>query len=387
MKDKTIVIITILIVLVAGIGVYAQTFLNRSNGFGAGGPAAREVVLNEPQTNNATDGNETQNAVNNTTDILRPGIGTLPVETRNAIIDELRRRAGIGVGPQVPGIGVGPQVPGNDTPENVTRRLRISTTTSLFDTGLLDAMEDAFEKRHPNVDVHIVSGGTGIALARGARGDADLVIVHDRTRELAFVANGSGTSRTEFSFNHFWVVGPAGDPANIRGLVGAGSGFRRIRDAGRLNLPGAPRTDPNTTRFISRGDASGTHSREQSIWRGIGENPALIRNETIWYLESGTGMRDTLVIANYFGAYTLTDSGTFLAHGGNLRQKITTGGDLLNVYTAIPVCPVRHNHTNIEDAHAFVAFLVSAEGQGIINNFGRAQFGEPLFRPLPIPTA
>lgn len=363
MKDRMTVIITILIVLIAGIGVYAESFLNSSNKLGSDRPAFREVVLNDPQGtgNNSSDkqklgtgnitGNTTQTGTSNKTKL---GTGTGPTGTRNIT-------------------GTGPEKPGNDT-NNVPRRtLKISTTTSLDDTGLLKEIESAFEKKYP-VDVHIISGGTGIAIGYGERGDVDLILVHDKTRELSFVANGFGTRRTEFAYNHFWVVGPADDPAGIKGSS-ATSGFKKIAEEGAKT--------PDKVKFVSRGDESGTHSREKSIWRLAGVNHTSIRNAT-WYRESGTGMGTTLTIASQLNAYTLTDSGTFLAFKDRIRlvEITTTGSELLNIYTAIPVNPQKHPKTNIEDAENFVSFLISTQGQKIIGNFGKAKFGEPLFTPM-----
>ena len=144
-----------------------------------------------------------------------------------------------------------------------TSKLRISTTTSLEDTGLLKELEAAFEKKYPGVDVQVVSGGTGIALQYGERGDVDLMLVHDKARETKFVSDGFGTNRTEFAYNYFWIVGPADDPAGIKGL-NATEAFKKIAEEGQNN--------PDQVQFVSRGDDSGTHAREKKIWnsRGVG---------------------------------------------------------------------------------------------------------------------
>ncbi|MEN4017126.1 MAG: substrate-binding domain-containing protein [Methanobacterium sp.] len=362
MKDRTTVIITILIVLIAGIGVYAESFLNSSKP-GSDMPAFREVVLNDPQGtgNNSTNG--TGNITGNTSQ----------TGTRN--ITETTNRTGITNKPQS-GTGTGPGEARKDTNNVPKRTLKISTTTSLYDTKLLDEIESAFEKKYP-VDVHIIAAGTGIAIGHGEKGDVDLLLVHDKTREENFVKAGFGTRRTEFAYNHFWVVGPADDPAGIKG-PSATSGFKKIAEEGNKT--------PDRVKFVSRGDTSGTHSREIRIWGLAGVNHTSIRNATLWYRESGTGMGTTLTIADNLKAYTLTDSGTFLAFskGDKIRlvPLVTTGSDLLNVYTAIPVNPQKHSHTNIEDAENFVSFLISTQGQGIIGNFGKDKFGEPLFTPI-----
>lgn len=256
-------------------------------------------------------------------------------------------------------------------------KLRISTTTSLEDTGLLKDVEAAFEKKYPGVDVQVVSGGTGIAIQYGERGDVDLMLVHDKARETKFVNDGFGTKRTEFAYNYFWIVGPADDPAGIKGL-NATAAFKKITEMGQTN--------PNV-KFVSRGDASGTNAREIKIWNSTGIDINKTKNSSSWYIESGKGMGDTLIIANEKNAYTITDSGTFLAFSKDAKIKlvplVTTGKDLLNIYTAIPVNPQKFPKTNIDAANNFVNFLVSPEGQNIIGNYGNDKFGQPLFTPIP----
>jgi tungstate transport system substrate-binding protein len=258
-----------------------------------------------------------------------------------------------------------------------TSKLRISTTTSLEDTGLLKELEAAFEKKYPGVDVQVVSGGTGIAIQYGERGDVDLMLVHDKARETKFVSDGFGTNRTEFAYNYFWIVGPANDPAGIKGM-NATEAFKTIAQQGQTN--------PNVI-WVSRGDASGTNAREIKIWNSTGIDINKTKNSSSWYIESGKGMGDTLILANEKNAYTITDSGTFLAFSKDAKIKlvplVTTGKDLLNIYTAIPVNQQRHPKTNIEGANNFVNFLVSPEGQQIIGNYGNQQFGQPLFTPIP----
>ncbi|MGF7117593.1 substrate-binding domain-containing protein [Methanobacterium oryzae] len=262
-------------------------------------------------------------------------------------------------------------------------KLRISTTTSLEDTGLLKEVEAAFEKKYPGVDVQIVSGGTGIALQYGERGDVDLMLVHDKKREQEFIKNGTGTNRTEFAYNYFWIVGPADDPAGIKGL-NATAAFAKIAEMGEQN--------PDQVKFVSRGDDSGTHAREKKIWNDSGVGYQNVTNQS-WYIESGKGMGDTLILANERNAYTISDSGTFLAFTKDgkisLVPIITTGSDLLNIYTAMPINPDRHPQTNIEGANNFVNFLISPEGQQIIGNYGNQQYGQPLFTPIvtnPVPS-
>ncbi|SCG84738.1 substrate-binding domain-containing protein [Methanobacterium congolense] len=261
-----------------------------------------------------------------------------------------------------------------------TSKLRISTTTSLEDTGLLKELEAAYEKKYPGVDVQVVSGGTGIALQYGERGDVDLMLVHDKARETKFINDGFGTNRTQFAYNYFWIVGPADDPAGIKGL-NATEAFKKIAQEGQTN---------SQVKFVSRGDASGTNARELKIWKSAGIDINNTTNGSSWYIESGKGMGDTLVIANEKNAYTISDSGTFLAYSKNgkitLVPLVTTGKDLLNIYTAIPINPDKHPKTNIEAANNFVNFLVSPEGQTIIGNYGKDKYGQALFTPVPTNT-
>lgn len=256
-------------------------------------------------------------------------------------------------------------------------RLIVSTTTSLEDTGLLEEIEAAFEDRYPGTDVSVISGGTGIALQYGERGDADVLLTHDKSREEEFVNSGFGTDRTEIAYNYFWIVGPENDPAEIREL-NATEAFSRIMEEGQNN--------PDQVKFASRGDDSGTHAREKQIWEMTGVSYDEVSGSGPWYIESGRGMGQTLLLASEQEAYTLTDSGTFLAYTSEGRIQIvpivTTGDELLNVYAAMPVNPERHPNVNYEGAQNFVNFLISSEGQEIIRNYGRDQYGQPLFTPI-----
>lgn len=262
-------------------------------------------------------------------------------------------------------------------------KIRIATTTSLEDTGLLKEVEAAYEKKYPGVDVQIVSGGTGIAIQYGERGDVDLLLVHDKAREEKFIKDGFGTNRTQFAYNYFWIVGPQNDPAGIKGL-NATAAFKKIMEEGQIN--------PAQVKFVSRGDDSGTHSREKKIWNSTGANYTNIKNSSSWYIESGKGMGDTLILANEKNAYTITDSGTFLAFSKDSKIQlvplITTGKDLLNIYTAMPVNPQKYGKTNVEGAQSFVDFLMSPEGQQIVGNYGKEKYGQSLFTPIvsnPVP--
>jgi tungstate transport system substrate-binding protein len=205
-------------------------------------------------------------------------------------------------------------------------RLRIATTTSLYDTGLWSLLEPMFEDKY-GVEVDVLYAGTGISIEYGKRGDVDLIAVHDKTRELAFIADGYGLERSAFASNYFVIVGPANDPLGLKGLSPEAA-FQKLAESG-------------STKFISRGDDSGTHAKEKAIWAAAGFNYADIRQAGDWYVEAGRGMGPTLLMASELQGYTISDMGTFLAYKGNtgLAAIVDTGSILLNVYSAIPVNP------------------------------------------------
>ncbi len=252
-------------------------------------------------------------------------------------------------------------------------RLKLATTTSLYDTKLLDLIEQKFEDKY-NVSLDIVSGGTGIAIQYGERGDVDALIVHDKPRELKFIEDGHGLERRCLAYNYFYLVGPKDDPAGIKGM-NASEAFATIREKWLK--------DPDKIKFISRGDNSGTHSREKILWKKAGINYSEINTSGPWYVEAGQGMGATLMMANEKQAYTLSDMSTFMAFKGNLTivPLIEGGSDLLNVYVAMAVNPKKHPGVNCELANKFIDFLASDEGQEIIATFGQEQYGQPLFFP------
>ncbi|MGY4706632.1 substrate-binding domain-containing protein [Candidatus Bipolaricaulota sp. J31] len=244
--------------------------------------------------------------------------------------------------------------------------LVLATTTSTYDTGLLDALNRAFEELF-GVRVKVIAVGTGAALELAKRGVVDLVLVHARPLEDRYLREGWVINRRDVMFNDFVVVGPPNDPAGIRGLTDAAEAFRRIAASG--------------ARFISRGDNSGTHFKEMEIWRAAGIEPG-----GRWYLLSGKGMGDTLVQAGLMGAYTLTDRGTFLSMREKLRLEIVVegpvkGGDpmLMNPYGIMAVNPARFPDHNYVLAMAYIGFITSPEGQRIIADLRVG--GEPLFYP------
>ncbi|WP_048189707.1 substrate-binding domain-containing protein [Methanobacterium sp. SMA-27] len=253
--------------------------------------------------------------------------------------------------------------------------LKIATTTSLEDTGLLPVLESAFEKKYPNIDVQFIAAGTGQALEYGKKGDVDLVMVHSKKQEEQFVADGYGTQRYPFAYNYFYIVGPANDPAKING-TNATTAFTNIREFGTTN--------PNQIKFVSRGDSSGTNTKEIALWNATGiDYNQTIRNQT-WYVESGKGMGDTLTIADQKSAYTLSDSGTFLAYVGKLKLVpfVTKGKDLLNIYSLIPENTQKFPNVNNAAAMKWVDFVLSPEGQTIVGDYGKDKYGQQLFIPL-----
>ena len=262
--------------------------------------------------------------------------------------------------------------------------LTVATTTSLYDTGLWDDLEDLFEPKY-NADLQITAKGTGAALALGMSGDVDVVTVHDPAQEAAFIDGGYaveaetfGTERVTWAYNYFIIVGPESDPAGIGGLTGnlaPEQAFQKIRQEGAL--------DPEATKFVSRGDNSGTHGKEKAIWASAGYNYTEdIQGDGAaigWYIEAGTGMGATLEIADELMAYTLTDKGTFLAYQGDLDliPLVDEGDIMLNVY-AVMIC---QNGVHPEMANNLVDFLRSAAIQALIAGFRVAEYGEPLFYP------
>jgi tungstate transport system substrate-binding protein len=242
----------------------------------------------------------------------------------------------------------------------------LATTTSTQDSGLLDVLLPIFEAR-TGYHVKPISVGTGAALALGARGEADVVLVHAPESERRWMADGYGTQRLLVMHNDFVILGPPSDPAGIKGQASVSVALQRVAQRGAA--------------WVSRDDNSGTHQLEQQLWRAAGLAPA----GQPWFIAAGQGMGATLVIADQKDAYTLSDRGTFLARRGSLRLEIMVSGDqhLLNVYHVMPVNAARFPALpiNAPGGQAFARFLVSPEAQAIIADFGKDRFGEPLFFP------
>ena len=263
-----------------------------------------------------------------------------------------------------------------------TEVLRVATTTSLYDTNLWDYLEAIFEERY-DVDLQVTAKSTGAALELGKNGDVDVVTVHDPLQEAAFIASGYaleaegyGAERVPWAYNYFIIVGPEVDPADIGGGdLTPEEAFQKIQ------MEGA--ADPDTVKFVSRGDNSGTHGKEKAVWASAGYNyTADIQGDGAaagWYVEAGTGMAATLFMADEMIAHTLIDKGTFLAYKSDLDlvTLIDTGNILLNVYTVI-ICK---NGVNPEMAQNLVDFLRVDDIQDLIAEFGVLDYGEPLFYP------
>jgi tungstate transport system substrate-binding protein len=269
------------------------------------------------------------------------------------------------------------QPTGNETaaPTEGDNVLLIATTTSLEDTGLLAALESQYENL-TDIDVRVTAQGTGQALETASRGDADMVMVHSPALEQQFIDDGYGTNERCFAYNYFEIVGPADDPAGIMNMTPE-EAFTAIYTAGQAGTEGVA--------FASRGDNSGTHNAEKSIWEAAGYNYTEdIQGAGPWYLETGSGMGETLMFANEQSAYTLTDKGTFLAFQTDLSlvPLVTEGDILLNRYSAIAVNPDTVPGVNFEEANAFINWLISDETKDFIGNFGVEEYGEPLFVPL-----
>lgn len=242
--------------------------------------------------------------------------------------------------------------------------LRLATTTSTDDSGLLNYILPDFESKY-NATVEVVAVGTGQALELGANGDADVVLVHARSREDQFVADGNGTARYDVMYNDFVIIGPAADPAGIAGGSDAAAALTAIASS--------------ESTFVSRGDDSGTHTKELSVWAAAGIEPA-----GDWYQSAGQGMGEVITIANEQQAYTLSDRATYLARKlEGLDLEIVVEGDavLFNPYGVIPVNPEKHEGINAELAMQFVEWLTSVETQELIGTFGVAEYGAPLFTP------
>jgi tungstate transport system substrate-binding protein len=249
------------------------------------------------------------------------------------------------------------------------RPVVLATTTSTQDTGLLDALVPRFEKE-TGLTVKVIAVGTGQALELGRRGDADVLLVHAPAAEQQFVAEGHGIERRPVFYNDFVLLGPAADPAGVRST--------RSITAALKGIAGARAT------FISRGDDSGTHKKEQALWKEAGVTPS-----GGWYRSAGAGMAEALRMGSELGAYTLSDRGTYLALARTLHLSVLFegGAALQNPYAVIVVNPRQHPGVNVAGARRFAAYLLRPATMRWISTFGKDRYGQPLFHPFSLPDA
>jgi tungstate transport system substrate-binding protein len=244
-------------------------------------------------------------------------------------------------------------------PAFAVEHLRLATTTSTDNSGLLSELLPPFEQAN-GCKVDVIAVGTGKAIKLGETGDVDVVLVHARSNEEKFVADGYGVDRRDVMYNDFVILGPPADPAGIAGTKNAAAAMGKIAAA--------------KATFVSRGDDSGTHTREKQLWKAGGMAPA-----GDWYLEAGRGMSEVITMAAERGGYTLSDRGTYLAYKSKTDLRIAVEGDpgLFNPYGVIMVNPAKHPHVKVELARKFIDFLTSEQGRRLIAGFKIN--GEQLF--------
>jgi tungstate transport system substrate-binding protein len=255
-------------------------------------------------------------------------------------------------------------ITGIPSAQSQPKTIILATTTSTQDSGLLDVLLPIFEKK-TGYFVKTIAVGSGQAMAMGQKGEADVLLVHSPDAEKKFIAEGYGINRRLIMHNDYIIVGPSNDPSKIKGLKSSSEAFKKISS--------------EKTLFMSRGDNSGTHSKEKAIWKVAGINPEGEK----WYQQTGLGMGQTLNVAAEKKGYTLADRGTYLALKKNLNLDILVEGDaiLLNIYHVIEVNPAKWAKVNAAGGKVFADFMVSKETQDIIKTFGVDKFGSPLFFP------
>lgn len=246
------------------------------------------------------------------------------------------------------------------TPENPV--IRMSTTTSVNDSGLLSYLLPHFEDA-TGYTVEVQSAGTGAAIQKAKDGNADLILVHSKASEEEFVSEGYGVERIPFMYNYFVVVGPKSDPAGIKESESAAAAFAKIADA--------------EANFVSRGDDSGTHKAELKIW---GDNVPDAKAAS-WYISAGQGMGACLTMASEKGAYCLTDKATFLANANSLELEIvlSESEDMKNTYSLIECNPEKLDGVNTEGAKALIEWMIGKEASELIAKYGEEQYGSALF--------
>lgn len=238
--------------------------------------------------------------------------------------------------------------------------IRMSTTTSVNDSGLLPYLQPFFES-DTGYKLEITSAGTGAAIEKARKGDADLLLVHSKSSEEAFVNEGFDEKRVSFMYNFFVIVGPNDDPAGVKNVKTAGEAFQVIANAG--------------AGFITRGDASGTNNAELNIWKAINVNP----KGKDWYINIGGGMGQALTVADEMQAYTLSDKATFLATKTSLVILLGESNNMKNTYSMIAVTAKRWPDTNYDGAMAFINWMTSDRAKDLISKYGVVKYGEQLF--------
>src|SRR5581483_895170 len=245
-----------------------------------------------------------------------------------------------------------------------SKSMILSTTTSTQDSGLLDVLVPLFEKQ-TGYSVKTVSVGTGQALELAARGEADVALVHAPSLEKKYVADGKLVHRRLVMYNDFVIIGPQNDPAKVKSTKSSAQAMKLIAES--------------RSRFVSRGDNSGTHNLEKALWKQANVEP-----KGAWYIESGQGMGATLGIANERNAYTITDRATYLAFRKRVALPILLERDkpLLNIYSVMEVNPANGARINTAAGKAFADFMVAPETQAVIENYGIDKYGQALFVPV-----
>lgn len=297
---------------------------------------------------------------------MKPGLATLPglllalALARSACAPAATPATTAAVPPTEVATAAPTAVPAPSNPD-----LILATTTSTQDSGLLDVLIPLFQDQ-TGYKVKTVAVGSGQALTMGQQGNADVLLVHSPAAEKAYMDGGFGKDRALIMHNDFILVGPAADPAKVRGMA-AVDAFRGIYAAG------AP--------FISRGDASGTNAKELALWKSAKLDPA--GSKAAWYLQTGQGMGATLTVASENAAYTLTDRATYVANSANLQLDLLVEKDnsLLNVYHVITVDPGKWPKVNYDGAIAFMKFMTDPATQIVIGKFGVEKYGQQLFVP------
>ena len=240
-------------------------------------------------------------------------------------------------------------------------------------------IKDAFQAKYPWITVNFLAQGTGAAIQTAQRGDADMILVHSPSQEATYISGGYGVDRKIVAYNFFVIVGPADDPAGIKGMTNVSQALRQLYAAAQTN---------SQVIWVTRNDGSGTVTAETTLWKNAGYTYTTLVQNTTWFKSTGQGMGASLLVANQLNAYILSDIGTYLAYynSGNIQEKIEIQSQqaLLNVYSAIIGNPQNANLTNINfnAAILFVNYLVSAEGQQLIANYGISTYGQQLFSPF-----